>query len=287
LGTIVSPIFSTLGIAAKAAGEVCRFDETGRELMLRKDLRRASPIADSTADPTQIARFDALAEEWWKPEGAFKVIHAFNRVRVAKISDRLSVLFRQDPSAAKPLTGMKIIDVGCGAGLVTEPLSQLGAEVLGIDAAERNVAVAARHAHLTGAPVKYRHALPEDCADQEGIFDVVMSLEVVEHVADLPVFLESLARLVAPGGILLIGTINRSLRSFFKAIIGAEYVLGCLPRGTHDWRRFVTPAELDANLRHYGLSVVECWGIAFNPLTMRWGVSRDLSANYLQFHRKY
>jgi 2-polyprenyl-6-hydroxyphenyl methylase / 3-demethylubiquinone-9 3-methyltransferase len=114
-----------------------------------------------------------------------------------------------------------------------------------------------------------------------------MSLEVVEHVADLPVFLESLARLVAPGGILLIGTINRSLRSFFKAIIGAEYVLGCLPRGTHDWRRFVTPAELDANLRHYGLSVVECWGIAFNPLTMRWGVSRDLSTNYLQFHRKY
>jgi 2-polyprenyl-6-hydroxyphenyl methylase/3-demethylubiquinone-9 3-methyltransferase len=209
--------------------------------MLRKDLRRASPIADSTADPTQIARFDALAEEWWKPEGAFKVIHAFNRVRVAKISDRLSVLFRQDPSAAKPLTGMKIIDVGCGAGLVTEPLSQLGAEVLGIDAAERNVAVAEWHARLTGAPVKYRHALPEDCADRGGSFDVVTSLEVVEHVADLPVFLESLTRLVAPGGILLIGTINRSLRSFFKAIIGAEYVLGWLPRGTHDWRRFVTP----------------------------------------------
>jgi 2-polyprenyl-6-hydroxyphenyl methylase / 3-demethylubiquinone-9 3-methyltransferase len=286
LGTIVSPIFSTLGIAAKAAGEVCRFDETGRELMLRKDLRRASPIADSTADPTQIARFDALAEEWWKPEGAFKVIHAFNRVRVAKISDRLSVLFRQDLSAAKPLTGMKIIDVGCGAGLVTEPLSQLGAEVLGIDAAERNVAVAEWHARLTGAPVKYRHALPEDCADRGGSFDVVTSLEVVEHVADLPVFLESLTRLVAPGGILLIGTINRSLRSFFKAIIGAEYVLGWLPRGTHDWRRFVTPVELNADLRYHGLSVVECWGIAFNPLTMRWGVSRDLSTNYLQFHRK-
>jgi 2-polyprenyl-6-hydroxyphenyl methylase/3-demethylubiquinone-9 3-methyltransferase len=254
--------------------------------MLRKDLKKASPIAGGTADPLEIARFNALAEEWWNPDGAFKVIHAFNRVRVAKISDRLPVLFWRDPSAAKPLTGLKIVDVGCGAGLVTEPLSHLGADVLGIDAAERNVAVAERHAHMSGASVKYRHALPEDCADQNGAFDVVMSLEVVEHVANLPAFLESLTRLVTPGGILLIGTINRSLRSYIKVIIGAEYVLGWLPRGTHDWRKFVTPAELYVGLRQHGLSVAECWGIAFNPLTMRWGVSRDLSTNYLQFHRK-
>jgi 2-polyprenyl-6-hydroxyphenyl methylase/3-demethylubiquinone-9 3-methyltransferase len=254
--------------------------------MLRKDLRKGSPIASGTADPLEIARFDALAEEWWKPDGAFKVIHAFNRVRVAKISDRLPALFWRDANAAKPLTGLKIIDVGCGAGLVTEPLSQLGADVLGIDAAARNVAVAERHARVSDAPVKYRHALPEDCADQEGTFDVVMSLEVVEHVADLPAFLESLARLVAPGGILLIGTINRTLRSYIKAIIGAEYVLGSLPRGTHDWCKFVTPAELHVGLRQHGFSIAECWGIAFNPLIMRWGVSRDLSTNYLQFHRK-
>jgi 2-polyprenyl-6-hydroxyphenyl methylase/3-demethylubiquinone-9 3-methyltransferase len=182
---------------------------------------------------------------------------------------------------------MRSIDVGCGAGLVTEPLSQLGAEVLGIDAAERNVAVAERHAHVSDAHVTYRHALPEDCADQDGTFDVVMSLEVVEHVLDLQTFLESLARLVAPGGILLIGTINRTLRSYIKAIIGAEYVVGWLPRGTHDWRKFVTPVELHRGLRYHGLSIAECWGIAFNPLTMRWGVSRDdLSTNYLQFHRK-
>jgi 2-polyprenyl-6-hydroxyphenyl methylase / 3-demethylubiquinone-9 3-methyltransferase len=255
--------------------------------MLRKDLRKASPIVGGTADPLEIARFDALAEEWWKPDGAFKVIHAFNRVRVAKISDRLPVLFGRDPNAAKPLTGLKIIDVGCGAGLVTEPLSQLGAEVLGIDAAERNVAVAERHAHVSDAHVTYRHALPEDCADQEGTFDVVMSLEVVEHVLDLQTFLGSLARLVAPGGILLIGTINRTLRSYIKAIIGAEYVVGWLPRGTHDWRKFVTPVELHRGLRYHGLRIAECWGVAFNPLTMRWGVSRDdLSTNYLQFHRK-
>ena len=184
--------------------------------MLRKDLRKSSPIAGGTADPQEIARFDALADEWWNPDGAFKVIHAFNRVRVAKISNRLPVLLGRDPNAAKPLRGLKIIDVGCGAGLVTEPLSQLGAEVLGIDAAECNVAVGERHAHMSGAHVTYRHALPEDCADRECTFDVVMSLEVVEHVIDLPTFLESLACLVAPGGILLIGTINRTLRSYIK-----------------------------------------------------------------------
>jgi 2-polyprenyl-6-hydroxyphenyl methylase / 3-demethylubiquinone-9 3-methyltransferase len=254
--------------------------------MLRKDLRKAWPIAASSADPSEIARFNALADEWWKPDGAFKIVHAFNRVRIAKISDRLPVLLGRDAKAAKTLRGLKIIDVGCGAGLVAEPLSQLGAEVLGIDAAKRNVAIAERHARLSGAHVTYRHALPDDCADLEGAFDVVMSLEVVEHVADLPTFLESLARLVAPGGILLIGTINRSLRSYIKAIIGAEYVLGWLPRGTHDWRKFVTPAELRRCLRRHGLSFAECWGIAFNPLSMRWVVSRDVSTNYLQFHRK-
>jgi 2-polyprenyl-6-hydroxyphenyl methylase / 3-demethylubiquinone-9 3-methyltransferase len=254
--------------------------------VLRKDLRKSSPIAGGTADPQEIARFDALADEWWNPDRAFKVIHAFNRVRVAKISNRLPVLLGRDPNAAKPLRGLKIIDVGCGAGLVTEPLSQLGAEVLGIDAAECNVAVGERHAHMSGAHVTYRHALPEDCADREGTFDVVMSLEVVDHVIDLPTFLESLARLVAPGSVLLIGTINRTLRSYIKAIIGAEYLLGWLPRGTHDWRKFVTPAELQRGLPHHGLSIAECWGIAFDPLSMRWAVSRDLNTNYLQFHRK-
>lgn len=253
--------------------------------MLHKDVRTASSAAAMTADPAEIARFNALADEWWKPDGAFKVIHAFNRVRVAHISERLPALLERDPREAQPLTGARIIDVGCGAGLVTEPLSRLGAEVLGIDASERNVMVAERHARLTGAPVRYRHALPEDCSDQAGSFDAVLSLEVVEHVADLPAFLEALARLVAPGGILLIGTLNRTLRSYIKAIIGAEYVLGWLPHGTHDWRKFVTPAELDHGLKRYGFEVAGSCGIAFNPLTNRWGISEDLSSNYLQFHR--
>jgi 2-polyprenyl-6-hydroxyphenyl methylase / 3-demethylubiquinone-9 3-methyltransferase len=254
--------------------------------MLRKDVRRASPAAAGTADPAEVARFDALAEEWWKPDGAFKTVHAFNAARLAHIAERLPALLGRDPRAEQPLAGVRIIDVGCGAGLVAEPLSRLGADVLSIDASERNVAVAERHARLSGAPVRYRHALPEDCVEEAGRFDAVLSLEVVEHVADLPAFLAALARLVAPGGILLIGTINRTLSSYVKAIVGAEYVLGWLPRGTHDWRKFVTPAELDLALRRHGLRVEETRGVAFDLLGMRWGLSRDLGTNYLQFHRK-
>jgi 2-polyprenyl-6-hydroxyphenyl methylase/3-demethylubiquinone-9 3-methyltransferase len=237
--------------------------------MLRKDVRRPSPAASGTADPAEIARFDALAEEWWKPDGAFKVIHAFNRARVAHLCERLPVLLRRDPRSAQPLAGLKIIDVGCGAGLVAEPLSRLGSAVIGIDAAERNVLVAARHARSTGSSVQYRHALPEELVDQGCAFDAVISLEVVEHVADLPAFLDALARLVAPGGILVIGTLNRTIRSFAKAIVGAEYLLRWMPRGTHDWRRFVTPEELDLSLARHGLEVVERCGVALNPVSHR------------------
>ncbi|SEC31946.1 3-demethylubiquinone-9 3-methyltransferase [Rhizobiales bacterium GAS188] len=252
--------------------------------MLRKDVRRNSTLP--TADPAEIARFGALAEEWWKPDGAFKVIHAFNRVRVTHLSDRLPVLLQRDPRTAQPLAGLKIVDVGCGAGLVTEPISRLGATVLGIDAAERNVLVAERHARSTGAAVRYRHALPEQLVDQAGAFDAVMSLEVIEHVADRAAFLEALARLVAPGGILVIGTLNRTLRSFVKAIIGAEYVLRWLPRGTHDWRKFVTPRELDLDLSRRGFRMVERCGVTLEPLSMQWAISSDVSATYLQFHQK-
>jgi 2-polyprenyl-6-hydroxyphenyl methylase/3-demethylubiquinone-9 3-methyltransferase len=254
--------------------------------VLRKDVRKSSTAAAGTADPAEIARFDALANEWWKPDGAFKVVHAFNQVRVAHLSRRLPALLQRDPGAPSPLAGLKILDVGCGAGLVSEPMSRLGAEVVGIDASERNVMVAERHARASGARVHYRHALPEECADQAGTFDVVMSLEVVEHVADLPAFLAALARLLAPGGILVIGTLNRTIRSFVKAIIGAEYVLRWLPRGTHDWRKFVTPEELDHSLRRHGFRVAESCGVALDFPSMRWRINDDRSASYLQFHRK-
>jgi len=254
-------------------------------VLLRKDVKKGSLTTVGTTDPTEIARFDALAEEWWNPDGAFKVVHAFNRVRVGHIVERLPVLLQRDPSAARPLAGVNVIDVGCGAGLVTEPIARLGADVLGIDAAERNVVVAERHARLSGASLRYRHALPEDCTDLAGTFHVVMCLEVVEHVGNLPRFLEALARLVAPRGVMLIGTLNRTLRSYVTAIIGAEYVLGWLPRGTHDWHKFVRPAELEFTLKRYGFAIAESCGVAFNPLTMRWVINMDLSTNYLQFYR--
>jgi 2-polyprenyl-6-hydroxyphenyl methylase/3-demethylubiquinone-9 3-methyltransferase len=254
--------------------------------VLRKDIRRNLPVSSRTADPAEIARFNTLADEWWKPDGAFKTVHAFNRVRVAHLSGRLPVLLQRDPNTVRPLAGLNIIDVGCGAGLVTEPISNLGAAMLGIDAAERNVQVAERHARATAASVQYRHALPEEIAEEGRTFDAVLSLEVVEHVADLPNFLKALARLVAPGGVLVIGTLNRTVRSFVKAIIGAEYVLGWLPRGTHDWRKFVTPEELDLGLRPYGLTPVERTGVALNLLSMQWAICKDDSATYLQFHRK-
>jgi 2-polyprenyl-6-hydroxyphenyl methylase/3-demethylubiquinone-9 3-methyltransferase len=254
--------------------------------VLRKDIRKNLPISSGTSDPVQIARFNTLAEEWWKPDGAFKMIHAFNRMRVAHLSERLPVLLQRDPRVLQPLTGLNIIDVGCGAGLATEPMSNLGAAVLGIDAAERSVLVAERHARATGAAVQYRHALPEEIAEEGRIFNAVLSLEVVEHVADLPNFLNALARLVAPGGVLVIGTLNRTIRSFVKAIIGAEYIFGWLPRGTHDWRKFVTPEELDLGLRPHGLAFVERCGVTLSPLSMQWAISTDDSATYLQFHRK-
>jgi 2-polyprenyl-6-hydroxyphenyl methylase / 3-demethylubiquinone-9 3-methyltransferase len=256
------------------------------KLMLRKDVSRAWPAAAATADPGEIARFNALAEEWWRPDGAFRIVHAFNRARVAHLRERLPFLLGRDPKAARPLAGLKIIDVGCGAGLVAEPISRLGAEVIGIDASERNIAVAERHARASGAPAQYRHALPEGCANLAGTFDAALSLEVVEHVADLPTFLAALARLVAPGGILVIGTLNRTLRSFLTAILGAEYILRWLPRGTHDWRKFVTPAELELHLSRHAFKVVERCGVSLRIPSLTWTIDDDLAASYLQFHRK-
>ena len=254
--------------------------------MLQKDIKKSLPAAAGTADPAEIARFNALAEEWRKPDGAFKMIHAFNKARVGHLAQRLPILLGRDPNSALPLAGVKILDAGCGAGLVTEAVSLLGASVLGIDAAERNILIAQRHAQSIGAAVEYRQALPEELVQEARQFDAVLSLEVVEHVADLPQFLEALARLVAPGGLLVIGTLNRTLRSFIKAIIGTEYVLGWLPRGTHNWRKFVTPKELEYSLRPLGFDTLERSGVAFAPLSNKWAISEDDSATYLQFHRR-
>ncbi len=292
--------------------------------MLRKDLKKPAhqPSGDgtSTVDPEEVARFTRLADEWWKPDGAFKVVHAFNKARVDHLARRLPQLCGRDALehfppkwtpvwcrkcdkqrtralssdsnrvesalVPLPLAGLSVLDVGCGAGSVTEPISRLGADVLGIDASERNIQVAQRHAALSSAPVRYRHALPEDLLPEGRRFDIVLSLEVVEHVANVPNFLAAIGRLVAPGGLLVIGTLNRTPVSFLKAIVGAEYVLRWLPRGTHDWRRFVTPTELDAQLSPVGFTVIEKCGVDLAPLSMQWRITRSTNSTYLQFHRR-
>ncbi|MGJ5205903.1 bifunctional 2-polyprenyl-6-hydroxyphenol methylase/3-demethylubiquinol 3-O-methyltransferase UbiG [Bradyrhizobium sp. HKCCYLR20261] len=258
--------------------------------MLYKDAVKpafaATAEGPSTIDPAEIARFSRLAEEWWKPDGAFKLVHAFNAARVEYLCGRLPALVGRDPAASEPLAGLEIIDVGCGAGIVTEPLSRLGAATLGIDAAERNVLVAADHARKQGASVAYRHALAEDLLSEGARADIVLTLEVVEHVADLARFVGHVADLVRPGGLLVIGTLNRTPVSFVKAIIGAEYILGWLPRGTHDWRRFVKPAELQALLAPRRFVAIETVAVELNPLTMRWSIGGRPSTNYLQIFRR-
>lgn len=263
--------------------------------MIPKDVRKPAFQASvtktltgdqSTADPAEVARFERLADEWWKPDGAFKVVHAFNAARVFYLATVLPQLTGRDPASAVPLDGLDLVDVGCGAGIVTEPISRLGARVLGIDAAERNVLIATRHATLQNAPARYRHALPEELVAEGCTFDIVLSLEVVEHVASVPDFLSALAGLVTPGGLLVIGTLNRTPLSYAKAIVGAEYVLGWLPKGTHDWSKFIRPTELDAHLSPLGFEVVETRGVQLNLLTMRWSITSTIDTNYLQVHRR-
>lgn len=251
--------------------------------MLRKDeLKGAKP----TADAAEVARFNALADEWWKPDGAFKVVHAFNAVRVQYLSQQLPALSGRCPIRDKPLAGLRLLDAGCGAGLVAEPMARLGSDVTGIDASERNVMVARHHAEQAGIGIDYRHALPEDLVGEASAFDIVLSLEVVEHVADVATFLAAIGRLVKPGGLMVIGTLNRTPQSYVKAIIGAEYVLGWLPRGTHAWSKFVRPDEVVGHLARLGFSQVELKGVALNPLNFRWSVGQDTSVNYLQVLRR-
>ena len=253
--------------------------------MLRKD--ELKPInKTSTATPEEIDRFNALAEEWWRPDGKFKVVHAFNACRVNYLCRHISEVFGRNPQSGMPLDGLKIADIGCGAGLVSEPIARLGARVTAIDAAERNIEIARRHAEAEGISIAYRHATPDQLSDQHGEFDLVLSLEVVEHVADLDAFLVDIAELVRPGGTLIIGTLNRTPKSFAFGIVGAEYILGLLPKGTHQWSKFVTPEEIDRKLRQRGFRSGACVGVSMNPVTWRWSISNDLNVNYLKtLHR--
>jgi len=239
-----------------------------------------------TADTDEVARFAAIAEEWWDPNGKFRPLHQLAPVRLAFIRDQVTKRFDLDPDADEPFKGLTFLDVGCGGGLVTEPLARLGADVTAIDAAERNIEVAKLHAEEGGLDIDYRVMQPEDLAQTGSQFDVVINLEVVEHVADLNAFMAASAAMVKPGGGMVLSTINRTLKSLALAKVMAEYVLRWLPVGTHEWRKFVKPSELARGLRQAGMEITALEGMHYDPLSDRWRAGPNLDINYLAFAKK-
>ncbi len=239
------------------------------------------------SDPSETAKFNALADQWWDPHGDFRPLHMLNPCRLDYIVSQIEVEFERQLGSARPFEGLNVIDVGCGGGLLCEPLTRLGANVTGIDPAERNIAAAEIHALQSELEINYRQGTAETIAADGKQFDVALCLEVAEHVPDPRLFLQSCADLLKPGGLLLCSTINRSSKSFALAIIGAEYILRWLPRGTHDWQRFVKPEELMAMLSGSGLEVVDLKGFVFSPIAWQWTLSdRDVSVNYITASRK-
>ena len=235
----------------------------------------------STIDEGEVAKFGALADEWWNPKGKFRPIHKFNPVRLGYVKETLCRHFGRDPRAARPLEGIRILDIGCGGGLLSEPLARLGADVVGADAAETNVRVARIHAERTGTVVDYRVATAEELAEAGETFDVVLAMEIVEHVPDVPDFVRACAAMVRPDGLMVVATINRTPKAWLLAIVGAERVLRWLPRGTHEYDRLVKPAELDAAIAGTGLERLEIHGVSYNPVTDAWSLSRDTDVNYM------
>ena len=240
-----------------------------------------------TIDPAEIAKFEAMADEWWDPAGKFKPLHMLNPCRLDYITRQIAGEFGRDLAVPRPFDGLRILDIGCGGGLLSEPMARLGARVVGADAAEGNIHVARIHAAREGLDIDYRATTAEALAEAGEQFDAVLNMEVVEHVSDPPAYLAACRQLVRPGGLMVISTLNRTLKSFAAAIVGAEYVMRWLPRGTHDWRRFITPDELAALLEGAGFEVVDRTGFVFNPIGWSWSLSeRDLSVNYAMTARR-
>lgn len=236
----------------------------------------------STVDPAEVAKFEAMAAEWWDPNGKFKPLHMLNPCRLDYITTQIAEEYGRDLTAANPFAGLRILDIGCGGGLLSEPMARLGAEVVGADAAERNLPVARVHAEQQGLKIDYRHTTAEALAAAREQFDVVLNMEVVEHVADPLAYLTACRRLLKPGALMIASTINRNPKSFMLAVVGAEWVMRWLPKGTHDWKKFITPDELYGLIRDAGLDPVDRKGFVFNPVTWNWSLSdRDLSVNYV------
>jgi 2-polyprenyl-6-hydroxyphenyl methylase/3-demethylubiquinone-9 3-methyltransferase len=247
---------------------------------------RAKPHRDAIVDPEEIARFDRLGAQWWDPDGPMRALHKFNPVRVAYLRE---LLCKHLPFEGQPrdwrspaaLQGLTVLDIGCGAGILSEPLAWLGARMTGIDPARHNIAAAKDHAAKTNLAIDYRCVAAEELAAEGEVFDVVLVMEVVEHVRNVGRFLDQAAAMVRPGGMLVAATLNRTLKSFAFAILGAEYVLRWVPRGTHDWNQFITPPELAKALRDAGLRIKGETGVLYDPLAGRWRLSHDMDVNYI------
>jgi 2-polyprenyl-6-hydroxyphenyl methylase / 3-demethylubiquinone-9 3-methyltransferase len=240
----------------------------------------------STVDPAEVARFAAMADEWWDPRGKMKPLHKFNPVRLAYIRDHACAHFGRDHKSLESLKGLRILDVGCGGGILSEPLARLGANMVGIDPAPENTTAARVHAERSGLSIDYRAATAEELADAGEQFDIVLAMEVVEHVADVGIFVRRCAEMVKPSGFMILATLNRTMKSFALAIVGAEYVLRWLPVGTHDWKKFVTPDELEVALNAASMEVTDETGVIYNPLQDEWRKSDDMDVNYMLLAQK-
>ena len=235
----------------------------------------------STIDAAEVARFAALADTWWDPAGQMGMLHKLNPVRIGFIKEAACRRFGRDPRRIDSLAGLRFLDIGCGGGILSEPMARLGAAVVGADPAKANIEAARVHAVREGLPIDYRATTAEALADLGERFDVVLAMEVVEHVADLSLFVGRCAEMVKPGGLMVVATLNRTIKSFALAIVGAEYVLRWLPRGTHQWDKFVTPNELEIALERSGLTVTKDTGVIYNLLADRWQLSTDMDVNYM------
>jgi 2-polyprenyl-6-hydroxyphenyl methylase / 3-demethylubiquinone-9 3-methyltransferase len=234
-----------------------------------------------TVDRDEVARFSRLAGQWWDRHGPMAALHKFNPVRLAYVRDHAAEHFGRDAKSLDSLKGLRILDIGCGGGILCEPLARLGAAMVGADPSARNVAVARRHAGQSGLVIDYREATAETLADAGELFDIVLAMEVVEHVADVGLFVDRAAAMVKPGGLLFVATLNRTAKSFALAIVGAEYILRWLPRGTHRWDKFVTPNELEIAIEQSGFRITGETGVIYDLFADRWRQSRDMDVNYM------
>lgn len=238
---------------------------------------------DRTINHEEIHNFDSISSQWWDEEGPFKPLHQLNPTRIQFIREAILSHFSIPMERATPLDGVSILDLGCGGGLVCEPLARLGGHVTGVDAGEKTIAAARHHAEEVGLAIQYRCASSSDLVEEGRLFDVVLALEIVEHVADVPLFIHECTKLVRPGGCLILSTINRTWKSYMMAILGAEYVLRWVPRGTHQWEKFLTPAELADHVRREGLVIKSIQGMEFNPFAWSWSLGKDVEVNYLMY----